>query len=128
MMAETYLLCDDPTACRLELTKVENILGMNVCSRNKPLKIQTNKPANNGVAKTAREIILREWDDNDILLGASPSLPRALYELPNWLMHSWMTCECTSCTSNPLHLAMIVYKFFTFHGAALDMTQGKFAD
>lgn len=126
MMAEAYLLCDDPTACRLELTEVENVLGIIVCSRNKEnMKRQTIKPAN-GVSKTAREIILTEWDHNDNLLGASPSLPRQLYELPNWLMHSWDTCKCVPCNSNPLKLAMIVYKFFTYHGVALDMTKGNF--
>ena len=127
MMAEAYLLCDDPTSCRLELAEVENILGVNVCSRNKEnFKKPTIKLAPNNIAsKTTIEILLREWNDDDDVLGASPSLPRALYELPNWLTHSWDTCECICCNNNPLQLAVIVHKFFTYHGIASDIANGK---
>ena len=126
-MAEAYLLCDDPTACRLELAEIEGILGGVVCSRNKEnMKKQGVKQINRQVQMRTLDIELRDCNDEHSSLGASPSLPRQLYNLPSWLMHPWEKCDCPPCSSsNPLKLAMIVYKFFTYHGIALDMNKGK---
>ena len=41
-MAELYLLCDDHSACLLELQEVEQVLGVDICSRKKE---QMKKPA-----------------------------------------------------------------------------------
>ena len=124
LMAEAYLLCDDPAACRLELEEVESILGSIVCFRNKEnMKRQAPKKRKE---KSTREIILRDNEEN-YLLGASPSLPRQLFDIPVWLRHSWHECKinhCVACKSNPLKLSMVVCKFFAYHGAALDMTKG----
>ena len=118
------MVCDDPTSCSLALAEVENILGANICLRKKEnMKRQAKKATTVNARITTTEIILRDWNENDDL-GASPSLPRPLYELPNWLTHPWIKCNCLPCNSNPSVLAMIVYKFFTYHGAALDMIQG----
>ena len=132
LMAEAYLLCDDPEACRLELAEVERILGGIVCFPNKEnMKRQGKKVSNNYIKKSTREIILQDNDNaENYLLGASPSLPRQLLDIPIWLSHSWHECRvnklshCVACKSNPLKLSMVVYKFFAYHGAAMDMTEG----
>ena len=125
--AEVYLLCDDPEACRLELAEVESILGTIVCARNKEnMKRPGKRIANMQLQKTTKEVILRD-DNNDCLLGSSPSLPRQLFDLPNWLSHSWNECSkstCTACKFNPLELSVVVCKFFAYYGAALDMNKG----
>ena len=124
-MAEIYLLCDDRQACILELAEVERILGVSVCSRSKENMKRQAKLMNHPHEKSTIEIILRDNSDDKCLLGASPILPRQLYNLPSWLIHSWEGCNCIPCKSNPTKLAMAVYKFFAYHGAALQMTAGK---
>ena len=132
LMAEAYLLCDDPAACRLELADLESILGGIVCFRNKEnIKRQGKKIGTNYSQKSTREIILRDNSNaENYLLGASPSLPRQLFDIPLWLSHLWHECKidklsrCVACKSNPIKLSLVVYKFFAYHGAALDMTEG----
>ena len=126
LTAYYHLVCDDPTSCNLALAEVENILGANICLRKKEnMKRQAKKATTvNARIATTSEIILRDWNENDDL-GASPSLPRPLYELPNWIEHAWTKCNCLPCNSNPSVLTMMVYKFFTYHGAALDMNEGE---
>ena len=131
-MAEAYLLCDDPAACRLQLAGVESILGDIVCFRNKEnMKRQGKKKGNTFVEQSTREIVLRDnMKEEQNLLGASPSLLRQLFDIPTWLSHSWHECKmnqlspCVACKSNPLRLSIVVYKFFAYHAAALDLTEG----
>lgn len=124
-MAELYLLCDDHSACLLELQEVEQVLGVDICSRKKeqmkkPVKIRSKCQ----IQKSTMEIVLRDCNNEEIAdLGSSPSLPRQLYDLPKWLLDPWDDIK----NKNSVKFALFVYKFFAYHGIALEMTEGNFA-
>ena len=124
-MAELYLLCDDHSACLLELQEVEQVLGVDICSRKKeqmkkPVKIRSKCQ----IQKSTMEIVLRDCNNEEIAdLGSSPSLPRQLYDLPKWLLDPWDDIK----NKNSVKFALFVYKFFAYHGIALEMTEGNIA-
>ena len=125
LMAELYLLCDDHSACLLELQEVEQVLGVDICSRKKeqmkkPVKIRSKCQ----IQKSTMEIVLRDCNNEEIAdLGSSPSLPRQLYDLPKWLLDPWDDTK----NQSSVKFALFVYKFFAYHGIALEMTEGNFA-
>ena len=124
LMAELYLLCDDHSACLLELQEVEQVLGVDICSRKKEqMKKPVKIPSKGHIKKSTMEIVLRDCNNEEIAdLGSSPSLPRQLYDLPKWLLEPWDDIK----NKHSVKCAMFVYKFFVYHGIALEMTEGNF--
>ena len=122
MKAEGYLLCEDTSSCLLELKEAEDILNNVVCSHKKEKRV-LKKQANCHPEISTIEIVLRDSKENDHLLGASPVLSRPQLDLPNWLQLPWDDADHTRYI-DPLHLAILVYKFFTLHAAILDIAQG----
>ena len=132
MQAEGYLLCDDTPSCNLELKDVEAILGVARCVRlreNKREAVQKHAKLNAEIS--TMDIVLRESSESTHILGASPSLTRQLFNIPDWLYHSWNDCrmkgmkECQYCYTDPLRLAILVFKFFTLHAAISDLEKGN---
>ena len=132
MQAEGYLLCDDTPSCNLELKDVEAILGVARCVRlreNKREAVQKHARLNAEIS--TMDIVLRESSESTHILGASPSLTRQLFNIPDWLYHSWNDCrmkgmkECQYCYTDPLRLAILVFKFFTLHAAISDLEKGN---
>ena len=122
MKAEGYLLCDDTSSCRLELKEVEDILSNAVCSRNKENRIRgTQKQTKCQPERSTMEIVLRDSNENDHWLGASPTLSRPQFDLPNWLNDA----DLLTRYADPYNMAIIVYKFFTLHAAILEIEQGN---
>ena len=121
MQAEGYLLCDDTPSCNLELKDVEAILGVTRCVRlreNKREAVQKHAKLNAEIS--TMDIVLRESSESTHILGASPSLTRQLFNIPDWLYHSW-----NDCYTDPLRLAILVFKFFTLHAAISDLEKGN---
>ena len=129
LQAEGYLLCDDTPSCNLELKDVEAILGVARCVRlreNKREAVQKHAKLNAEIS--TMDIVLRESSESTHILGASPSLTRQLFNIPDWLYHSWNDCrmkECQYCYTDPLRLAILVFKFFTLHAAISDLEKGN---
>merc|ERR1712226_493904 len=120
MKAEGYLLCDDTSSCRLELKEVEDILSNAVCSRNKENRIRgAQKQTKCQPERSTMEIVLRDSNENDHWLGASPTLSRTQFDLPNWLNDA----DLLTRYADPYNMAIIVYKFFTLHAAILEIEQ-----
>ena len=126
LQAEGYLLCDDTPSCNLALKEVEGILGVARCVRmrgNKREAVQKHAKLNAEIS--TMDIVLRESSESTHILGASPSLTRQLFNIPDWLHHSWNDCRCQYCYTDPFRLAIFVYKFFTLHAAISDLEKGN---